>query len=179
MRKAVSSTVRQLKMLEDWFGNFFKSLPHLSDSNRELVAVSWPAMAQVFAVIQLYWAWVLWGFTRFTVPDSDFYDTIYVRYPDILSGAEKMVFYLGIVILIIQAALLLMAAPKLKKRMSVGWDLLFLSLIVNTINACVSLLITERGFASFVFGSISSIIGLYLLFEVRKKYGHVKSAEKN
>jgi hypothetical protein len=169
--------VKNVQKLEKYFEKVFKHVQHLSEANRELVARSWPAMALVFGAIQLYWAWVLWGFTRYAVPNSDFYDRIYVSYPDALAGAEKLVFYLGIFVLVLEALILLMAYSKLKARIRSGWDLLFLAMVVNTASAVVSLFISERGTMSFFLGILSSAIGFYLLFEVRGKYGHVKAGK--
>ena len=175
---AKNKALAHIKKLDVYLEKIFGKVQHLSPANRELVAQSWPIMALIFGAIQLYWAWVLWGITRYTIPDSDFYDRIYVQYPDVIQGVEKLVFYMGILILVAEAVILFIAYSKLKARARSGWNLLFLAMAINTLNAFLSLFISERGFASFVFGMLSSIIGFYLLYEVRGKYGYVKSNKK-
>lgn len=175
--KLVVSVLTIVKKIDIHLEKIFKNVQHLSDQNRELIVQSWPTMALVFGAIQAYWAWVLWGFTRYTFPDPEFYNNIYASYPDVLNGAERFAFYLGIAILVLEAVILLMAYNGLKARARRGWDLLFVAMLLNTASAVASLFISRRGMASFVFGMLSSVIGFYLLYEIRGKYGFIKSTK--
>jgi O-antigen/teichoic acid export membrane protein len=64
-----------------------------------------------------------------------------------------------------------MAVSPLMKRLRRGWDLLFLSALINLVYAVVTIFIDSRGIGSFFLSLLSSAIGFYLLFQVRSKFG--------
>ena len=167
-----------IKKIEEKLAALFKGLPDLKDGSREALVGAWPWIALVFGILQLFAAWALWGLVRAAESILGEYSRYYVNYPEALSGAEKFVIYLGIVVLLVDAVILLMAYPELKKRARRGWELLFLGALLNVAYSFVSLFIHERGFGSFLFSLLGSAVGFYLLFQVRGKYGSVKASKK-
>jgi len=162
-----------IKKLEDKLEAFFKGAPPLPDSSRESLVAVWPWIALVFGALQVLAAWGLWNVIR--AAHSIFeYGSFYIRYPAAVSSSDKMIIYLGITVLLVDAVILLMAYPGLKKRTRRGWHLLFLGALINLAYSVVSLFIDGRGIGGFVFGLIGSVVGFYLLFQVRGKYGTVK-----
>jgi hypothetical protein len=166
--------VQQVKKAEEVLADVFKGLPNLSDSTREALAKFWPWLALIGGVAQLIAAWALWGVIHLTVVISDYsagyYQSVTGRHIGI-SSFDKTMLYLGILVLVVDAVILLMAYPKLKVRARAGWDLLFLGALVNVVYSVLSLLLHDRGFVNFLSGLAGSFVGFYLLFQVRGKFG--------
>src|SRR5690606_18773161 len=87
-----------------------------------------------------------------------------------LSGTDKTIIYVGIAILLVDAAILLMAYPHLVKRARRGWELLFLGSLTNVAYSVVTVFIDGRGFGTFLLSLIGSAIGFYLLFQIKDRY---------
>lgn len=153
----------------------FKGAPALPDNAKKSLVDAWPWIALVFGILQLLAAWGLWGITRFVDRINDATNSLSLYYTGRsagLSAMDKNVIYLALIVLLVDAVILLLAFPELKKRTKKGWDLLFLGSLINVVYAVVSVFIHNRGVSSFIFSMISSIIGFYLLFQVKDKYGH-------
>lgn len=166
-----------IKIIENKLAELFKGVPDLPETSREALAKVWPALALVFGVLQLIAAWALWNVIR-TADSVIQYSNFYVRNPDTLTGTDRLFIYTGVVVLLVDAVILLMAYPELKKRARRGWDLLFLGALINLGYSVLSIFIYNRGLGSFLFSLLGSAVAFYLLFQVRGKYGHVKAAKK-
>jgi len=163
-----------VKKLENKIGRLFKDVPPLPENSREALVGAWPWIALIFGVIQIFAAWALWNLIRVADTVGVMYGSFYVNYPAAISGADRFIAYFGIVVLLVDAVILLMAYPELKKRTRRGWDLLFLGALINVVYSVVSLFIDGRGLGSFIFSAVGSAVGFYLLYQVRGKYGSVK-----
>src|SRR4030095_3265872 len=167
-----------VKNLENKLEGLFKNVPSLPASSKEGLAKALPWIALIFGILQLFAGWALWNLIRTTEEVISQYNAYYVNYPDAMSGFDRLIIYLGIIVLIVDAVILLMAYPELKKRSRRGWDLLFLGALINLAYAITSLFISDRGFGSFFFSLLGSAIGFYLLFQVRGKYSAGSSQKK-
>lgn len=165
-----------IKKLEKKLEQFFKGFPPLPDSSRNALVGAWPWIALIFGILQLLAAWALWSLVR-VAETMIGYSSFYVRYPDAVTGFGKVAIYLGILVLVVDAVILLMAYPELKRRSRRGWVLLFLGALINVVYSVITLFIDQRGLGSFVFSLLGSAIGLYLLFQVKGKYGSVKAVK--
>ncbi len=162
-----------LRPLENKLANLFKGAPKLSNQTKESLANFWPWLALVAGLLQLLAAYWLWQAARVVDVFSDYVNTLSVSLTGQsagLSSMDKTVIYVGVVMLAVDALLMLMAYPELKKRTKRGWDLLFLAAVINVAYAVLQLFTYSRGFGSFLGGLIGSAIGFYLLFQVREKY---------
>jgi len=170
-----------LKKLEISLAKAFSGLPNISEAGRESVAKILPILALVAGIFQLAGAY--WVFKLARVAEQ--VDNLLRSYSTLtgvnagLSGADRTLIYLGAVVLVVDAVILLMAYGGLSKRKKQGWDLLFLAGVLNVVYSVVSLFITGRGFGSFVFGLIGSALGFWLLFQVRSKFGGKASKIKS
>ncbi len=133
----------------------------------------WPWIALIFSASQLLAAWTIINlllaadrFTKYISP----VDGVHV-----ISGTDRTILYLGLVVLIINAIILIFAHAWLKRRQRKGWELLFLGLFLNVGYSMVSLFMRGRGATVFVFTLVGSIVGFYLLYQVRDKYEPNKS----
>jgi hypothetical protein len=160
--------VDSIKKLETLLAGVFKASPPLSANARQSLVSILPALALIFGVLQLLAAAGLWSLAR-SVERLNTIVNIYT-YHSGLSAADRFVIYLGIIALVADAVILLMAYSHLVKRAARGWDLLFLGSLINVVYSIVSLFITDRGVGSFIFSGLFSAIGFYLLFQVRSAY---------
>lgn len=78
--------------------------------------------------------------------------------------------WLGLAILALEGVLFFIAFPALKARKKSGWNLLYYVAAANVVYALVYLFVNQD-FGSFLLSLVSSVIGLYLLFQVRGFYG--------
>lgn len=162
--------------IEDTMKDWFKGLPPLPEGGREGLAKVFPWIALVFGILQLLAAWGLWSLTRTVDVLNTYVNTYYQAATGTtahigLSSTDKMVIYVGLLVLLVDAVILLLAFSPLSKRLRRGWDLLFLSALINLVYAVVSIFINGRGFMSFIFSLLASALGFYLLFQVKGKYG--------
>lgn len=167
-----------LKKAEDQLAGAFKDLPKLPESSKESLARLWPWLALIFGVLQLLLAIGLWNYMRDFEKVSDYVNSVSLYLTGtqaVLSGFDKMVIYLGIAILLLDAVILLMAYAPLKARARRGWDLLFLGSLINAVYAVVSLFRQGGGIGNFIFALLGSAIGFYLLFQVREKFTKTSS----
>ncbi len=167
-----------VKKLEKLLGDLFKGLPALPASSKEGLVKAWPWIAAIFGVLQLLAAWGLWRLTRYVSVLHDV-SSYYLGTEEYgMTGTDKTVIYIGIIVLLIDAVILLMAYPELVKRARRGWELLFLGALLNVVYSVVTLFIGGRGFGSFLLGLLGSSAGFYLLFQVREKYKGASVAAK-
>lgn len=162
-----------LRKIEDKFAELFKGLPNLSPSSKESLANFWPWLALIAGLLQLLSAKWLYDVTRWTNSLTDLANTLSIYYANTPVGPtsfDKSVIYLGIIMLVVDAVILLMAFPHLKRRARKGWDLLFLGSLINLAYSVLQLFRYHGGFGSFLFSLIGSAIGFYLLFQVREKF---------
>jgi len=161
-----------LKQAENSLSNVFKGAPPLSDNAKNSLVRAWPWIALIFGILQVLAAWSLWGVTRFVDRAADIANIYSVAYNGrpVYSATDKFAIYLGLLVLLVDGVILLMAYAPLKARSRRGWDLLFLGSLINVVYGIVAVFEPQRGIGSLVFSLIGSAIGFYLLFQVREKY---------
>lgn len=167
-----------LESIERQLAEVFKGLHQFPDSTKETLAEIWPWLALIGGVLQLWAALLLYHLATFTDKIINAVNSVsryYVGQPVGPSSFDKTVIYLGVLLLVVEAVILLMAFPKLQKREKGGWDLLFLGALINIVYGFVQIPTFQRGIWSFLGSLIASFIGLYLLFQVREKFKAKKS----
>jgi len=165
--------MKSLKVAEDKLSDVFKGLPPLPDSTKEGLAKVWPWLALVGGIVQLLAAWALWNLANWASRVTDIANSLSVYYGGYQAGPssfDKTVIYAGILLLVVDAVILLMAFPKLQKRLRSGWDLLFLGTLINLVYGIVQIFTYQRGVGSFIGSLIGSALAFYLLFQVREKF---------
>lgn len=169
-----------VKNIEKSLENIFKDLPHLPESTRKGLANIWPWLVLIGGLVQLWAALTLYRLANYTDGLYDLANSLSAIYgvgqvgP---SGFDRTVIYLGVVVLVVEAILLLMAFPKLKNRAKQGWNLIFLVALINVAYSVLQIFTYGRGFGSFIFSLIGSAISFYLLFEIRGQFGGGKSSK--
>lgn len=163
-----------VKVLEKKFAKLFKALPKIPDATKQTLVHSWPYLAITASILQLFLAWKLYAGTRqVAVPVADYINQLYTAsgaHNKAPVGAAKIVAYIGIMLLVTAAVLMFLAYPKLQKKSKKGWDLLFISFAANTLYAILSLFLYNGGVLTLMVFLAGSIVGFYLLYQVREKY---------
>lgn len=164
-----------LQTAEKQIGSFFQGVPSLPKQSKDALVKAWPWIALVFGVLQVVAAYWLYRATQVVDAFNNLANSLSQYYTGTgvgLTAMDKTIMYLGVILLLVDGVILLMAYPALKRRERRGWDLLFLGALINLAYAVVSAFMdTARGGAdSLIFGLISSAIGFYLLFQVRDAY---------
>ena len=165
--------MKSLKTVEDKLSDVFKGLPPLPDSTKEGLAKVWPWLALIGGIVQLLAAWALWNLANWASRVTDIANSLSVYYAGYQVGPssfDKTVIYAGIVLLVADAVILLMAFPKLQKRLRSGWDLLFLGSLINLAYGVAQIFTYQRGVGSFIASLVGSALAFYLLFQVREKF---------
>ena len=134
----------------------------LPESSRKSLAGALWWLALVGGLAQLYLAWRLWS-------DWHRVDQL-VDYANSIADDLGPFFYLVLITLAVSGALLLLAAPSLKAMKKAGWNLIFYSLLVNVAYGVVSLFSDYGGFSNLFGALLGSLVGAYLLFQVRDHF---------
>lgn len=82
------------------------------------------------------------------------------------------------ILIAVEAILFFMAFSPLKERRKRGWDLLFWVSMLNVVYAVVYMVATPN-LLSLIFSLLGSLVGLYLLFQVRSHYTSAASASSS
>jgi len=157
--------MQQLSGLENSLGTLFKGLPHLPKDWRHWLADNAWWLALIGAAIGCL---AILGLVPVVLGISIF--------KGIVAGpaAGALIIITGIVnmaVLVVSVALEAKAIMPLKARQKRGWDLLFLVSLVTFTGAVLNALIT--GNVDHIIGLvIGTLVGLYVLFEVRMYFVH-------
>lgn len=132
----------------------FAKLPHLPKKAQDVLVQFIPYVALLFGILGIFGAISSLGILTATSPFA------------IMGGAEGVSAYGGGFIAslfwMVSAGLLLAAYPGLNARKFKGWNLLFWSEIVNLIGCVIAMTILS--------GIISTVIWLYILYEIKSHY---------
>jgi hypothetical protein len=146
----------------DQVGEVFKSLPHLPDGIVEFFVKVAPWLALLGAIL-----------TLLTGPLAALLGTfasLVTLSPLVLVGT-----IVTLVLSLAQVVLLFMAFNPLKNRELKGWVYLFWSEMVSVATSVV-LAVAWMNFGSLIGTVIGTAIGLYILFEMKSKYGPISEA---
>ncbi|MEK7603312.1 MAG: hypothetical protein AAB459_03660 [Patescibacteria group bacterium] len=162
-----------IKNIEKQLESIFKGAPKIPENGRKSIVEIMPWIALVFGILQLLAAWALYGLTKVAVGYIELADQISRAYGGSgvgLSSGEKTFIYVGIILVLIDAVILLMAFPKLQQKLKSGWDLLFLASLLNVVYAVASIFMNGRGIGSFILSLIGSAIGFWILYQIKDHY---------
>lgn len=135
-----------------------------------LVSIApWASLATgVLSLLSVYW---LWNWANTTSSLADYVNELNKAFGGTTVVADRLTvsIWVGLVVLGVAGVLYLLAFPALKALKKSGWDLLFYALILNLAYSIV-LLFSDYTGGSFIGTLIGSILGLWLLFQIRGKY---------
>ncbi len=75
-------------------------------------------------------------------------------------------YYIGLIVLLVQVILMIMAFPGLQKHQLKGWRLIYYSDIISAVYA----LFSAYTIGNFIWQLLGTAIGLYFLFQIKSYY---------
>jgi len=167
-------SMEALKSLEDQLVTVFKDLPELPKGIKDALVQWWPYIALALGILQLLAAIALFGLVTAA--------SVVITYAGAVtgtaySGLSLIAAYAGIALLVVDAVIFFMAFSPLTKKLKRGWDLLFLSTIINVVYGISQVFIGYRGVGSLLGSLVGTAVGLYLLFQIRDRYTSKKVAK--
>lgn len=144
------------------------------EGRKSLAQALW-VIALIFGILQLLGAYWLWEAGHRVDTFVDYANTISSYYGgnNVVDEALGPFFYLSLLTMAGVGALLLFAAPALKTMKKSGWNLLFYAALIQAASAVLLLFTRYGGFGDFLWALICSVVGAYLLFQIRDQFnGH-------
>lgn len=132
---------------------------------KELLVTALPWLTLAGGVLTLLGAWGLWSL----LSRLENVNQLYGYAPSYAQTAFGPLFWASLIILVTQGVLYLVAFPGLRDKKKAGWNILFWVALANLAYGVVSLLANAQ-VGSFLFSLLGSLIGMYLLFQVRSYY---------
>jgi hypothetical protein len=161
-----------LDNLEIKLADLFKS-PKMAEGGVKTITEWAPWIALIFGILSLWAALGLWHWAHAVDKVIDSFCNAYA----VNAGAcapvgNRLTFWvwLGILFLIIEGLLYLLAYPGLKARSKQGWNYLFYGALVNVLYSVVMLFSDYSGVGSFIGSLLVSAVGLWILFQIRVAY---------
>ena len=151
---------------------FVKSAPKLPEKGKEML-VSWlPWINLVLGILTLWSVYWLWQWANTANNLADFANELSRVYGsgDVVSRDLTAMVWVGLGVLAVEAVLFIMAFQATRARAKRGWDLMFYALLVNLVYGVLVIFTDYGGVGSFIGYLIGSVIGLWLLFQIRSKY---------
>lgn len=145
----------------------------LPENGRKMLVSALPWLALIGGVLSVLAAWgvyqlATWANTWMNAANElgglygySGYTTAYATNAPLL--------WISLLIILVQGIMFFMAFSPLKAHKKKGWDMLFWVSLLNIVYAVVYV-VAAPNVMSLIFSLIGSLIGLYLLFQVRSHY---------
>lgn len=160
-----------LKKIEDALVPIYKGLPDLPKGGREWLVKAAPILVLIAGIVQLIGAWDLWhaghvANNLVTLANQAYGSNI------VASSNLNLFYWLSLVVLVVEGFILLASYSGLKNKIKLGWNMLFLAVLVNALYGILAGFDGNyAGLGSFVFSIIVTAFVLYFVFEIRSYYG--------
>lgn len=155
-----------------------KAPVQIPESGRKTIVEYLPWVNLALGILTLATAWALWHWAHLANTFVDLTNTLSKTLGEEPVSVQRLtlVVWLGLIVLVVEGALFIAAFPATRNRQKSGWDLLFYAALVNMVYGVVILFSDYGGFGRLVMTLISTVIGLYFLFQIRGYYTGRRSA---
>lgn len=156
------------KQLDDIF---VKKAPfQLPDNARKAIAQYLPWINLFFGLLSIWFAFSLWRWIGWVNDSFSAYNSVLGVYGVKTVEVGPLV-YVSLIVMAIVGVLYIMAFLSTKnKNTKKGWNYMFYALLLTAIYGVVTLFTDYGGVSNFISSIIGTIIGLYLLFQIRSQY---------
>jgi hypothetical protein len=161
-----------LNSIDKMLAPLFKDLPPLPKGAKDWFVNAWPILALIFGVLQLLAAWGLWHLGHVVNAVANYTNTYAQLYGTGTTVNGLGFFYwVGLIVLIVDGLILLLAYSGLKARSKRGWNMLFLAALVNlAYGVLLALDNVYGGFGRLIWALVTSAIVFYFIYQVRSYY---------
>lgn len=170
-----------MKVIENKLDDMLvKNAPYkLPENFKKGLVTAMPWLALLGGILSLLGAWsvyqiVSWASSWMGVANE--LGAAYGYYTG-YSTAFGPLLWLSLLLLVVEAVVSFMAFGPLKEHKKRGWDLMFWLALLNVAYAVIYL-IAAPNIMQFLFSLLGSVIGLYLLFQIRSYYSGAAAAKK-
>ncbi len=164
---------------------FVKNAPfQLPENAKKSIVEFLPWVNLLLGVVSLWAAWVLYDWAQAVNKLADAVNSFAQTFgtTQYVTKTRFTVFvWIALATMAVQGALWILAFPGTKAKKKSGWNLLFLALLVNILYGVVIMFTDFGGFGRLIQALLSSVVGLYFLFQIRSYYlpgGATKVAAK-
>jgi len=172
-KKVTEDVTKKLSGLEGWLDGIFgdKFPVQLPKAAREWIVKVSPWLALIGGVLGLWASWSFWQAGHYVNKLVEWANTLSTAYGGSATSTHLgLMWYIALVVLLLQSVLMLLAFPGLRDRKKSGWNLIFLSSRVSLVLGLVQLFVSGYGFGSLVGSLIGAAISFYILFQIRSYY---------
>ena len=161
--------------LEAWLNELFvDSTPKLPDNAKKALTAWASIIAAAAGFLLLFSAWSLWHWATVAESVINYANSVCTTYSGYSCAIPVSRFsiwlWLGVLFLTAEGLLCFFAYPHLKNRKKEGWNYLYYGALINVAYAAVSLFASYDVVGHFFGSIIGSVIGFYLLFQIREAY---------
>jgi hypothetical protein len=162
-----------MQQVEDTLNEWFvKKAPYqLPENARQIIVRAAPWVNLILAVLLLWGAWITYHLLTLTdglLNYSNSLSTAY-GYGAVAPTTISPFLWLGLVLMVVEAVVLFIAFPALRARQKSGWNLLFYTGLLNVVYGLV-IAVGGMDLGRLIMAVLSSLVGLYLLFQVRSYF---------
>lgn len=164
--------------LEKSLEGAFKSAPKLPEGGKKFLVQYLPFINLILGVLSLWTAYALWQWAHIASGFIDYANNLSRLYGGtaVVKDRLSVTIWLSLAVLAIEGVIYIAAFPGTRAKKKAGWNLMFYALLVNAVYGVVVLFTDYGGVGNFLGYLIGTVIGLYLLFQIRDSYGGGKSA---
>jgi len=171
-----------MNQIEDKLNEFFTKTVSvkLPQSGKEVLVKALPWLALVGGILALLGAWQLIQVATITNNWANVANELNAAYGYASSSVHQnltALLWLAIVVIAVEGVMMLAAFSPLRGHKKLGWNLIYWVSLVNLVYTVVYAFV-DFSFFSLLFSILASVIGLYLLFQVRSYYLGGSAASK-
>lgn len=151
---------------------FVKKAPALPEGGKKALITYLPWINLVLGILTLWTVYTLWHWAHWVNKLADYVNNWSAAYGGPKVSANRMGFtiWLSLAVLLVEALIYIAAFPATRARQKKGWNLMFYALLINVVYGIVIFFTDYGGLGNLIGCLIGSIIGLYLLFQIRESY---------
>ncbi|MGH7196354.1 MAG: hypothetical protein ACREGJ_01140 [Candidatus Saccharimonadales bacterium] len=167
-----------LQQLEEKLNEFFvtKAPFQLPENGKKVLVQLLPWLTLIGGVLSLFAVWGLYQLATWANSVSMWANELNRAYGTYgyptTAAAVGPVVWLSLALMLVVAVLYFVAFPALRARKKSGWNILLWVALLYVAVAIVNLFMDQQ-IVSFLFSLLGSVVGLYLLFQVRSHYSAV------
>jgi hypothetical protein len=161
-----------LSKLELSLDKMFKGAPKLPKNVKDWIVKYLPWINVVAIILTIWSAWVVWHWAHTVNTFINYANQISQAFGgDTVSTNRLSVgIWIGLIVLIVEAVIYILAYSGLKAKKKAGWNYLFLASLVNVVYGIVIAFTNYGGVGNLIGSLIGTVIGWYFLFQIREYY---------
>ena len=158
---------------------FVDKAPKLPENAKKILVQYAPWLSLIGGILTAWAAWSIWHWAHLANTYVNYANQINEAFGSntIIDNRLGVGIWLSMLVLIVQAALLLLAFPGLRDHKKSGWNLVYYSVLVNLAYGIIVMFTSYGGFGSLVGAVIGAAISFYFLFQIRSRYIHQVTAD--